>query len=53
MFLSLQSCCFYAFLICCGVIEFDEEWGMYLFHRFPSVVTFGIALPFDEVLGLF
>jgi hypothetical protein len=32
------------------VIEFDEEGGVDLIGILPSVVAFGISLPFDEVL---
>jgi hypothetical protein len=32
------------------VIEFDERGGMDLIGIFPSVVTFGVTLPFDQVL---
>jgi hypothetical protein len=32
------------------MIEFDEHGGMDLIGIFPSVVTFGIALPFDQIL---
>jgi hypothetical protein len=32
------------------MIEFDEHWGMNLISIFPSVVAFGIALPFDQIL---
>jgi len=32
------------------VIKFDEVQGVDLIGVFPSVVTFRIALPFDEIL---
>jgi len=32
------------------VIEFDEIWGVGLIGVFPSIVTFGVSFPFDEVL---
>ena len=32
------------------MIEFDEVRCMDLIGIFPSIVTFGISLPFDEVL---
>jgi hypothetical protein len=41
---------FYGFLGICPMIKFDEGWGVDLIGIFPSVVTFGVALPFDQVL---
>ena len=38
---------------CCGLIMLDKFRGMNLVCRFPCVVTFGISLPFDEVLRPF
>jgi len=32
------------------MIKFDEVGRMDLIGVFPSVVTFGVSLPFDEVL---
>jgi hypothetical protein len=32
------------------MIAFDEDWHMGLIGVFPSVVAFGVALPFDQVL---
>jgi len=32
------------------MIEFDEVWCMDLIGVFPSIVTFGVSLPFDEIL---
>jgi hypothetical protein len=32
------------------VIEFDESWCMDLIGVFPSVVTFRVALPLDQIL---
>jgi hypothetical protein len=32
------------------VIEFDEIWCMDLIGIFPSVVAFGVPLPFDQIL---
>jgi hypothetical protein len=32
------------------MIEFDECRGMDLISVFPSVIAFGVALPFDQVL---
>jgi hypothetical protein len=32
------------------VIEFDERGCMNLISVFPSVVTFGISFPFDQIL---
>jgi hypothetical protein len=34
------------------VVLFDQFWGMYLRCRFPRIVTFGVPLPFEEVLQL-
>ena len=34
------------------VIEFDQVRGMCLIGVFPSIVAFGVVLPFDEVLEL-
>jgi len=34
------------------VIEFDKVRGVDLIGVFPSVVAFGVSLPFDEVLEL-
>ena len=34
------------------MIKFDELWGMHLVSWFPSVVTFGVPFPFDEILEL-
>jgi hypothetical protein len=32
------------------MIEFDECWCVDLIGIFPSVVTFRVALPFDQIL---
>jgi hypothetical protein len=32
------------------MIEFDEDGCVNLIGVFPSVVTFGVTFPFDEVL---
>jgi hypothetical protein len=32
------------------MIGFKEIWGMNLCDRFPSVVAFGVPLPFDKIL---
>ena len=32
------------------MIEFDEVWHMNLIGIFPSVVSFGVPFPFDQVL---
>ena len=32
------------------MIEFDESWCMDLIGVFPSVVTFRVALPLDQIL---
>jgi len=34
------------------MIKFDEVRGMGLIGIFPSVITFGVSLPFDEILEL-
>jgi len=34
----------------CGLIMLDKFRGVDLISRFPCVVAFGVALPFDEVL---
>jgi hypothetical protein len=45
--------CFCRFQSVSLVIEFDENGCMDLISIFPHVVTFGVALPFDEVLQHF
>ncbi len=37
----------------CGLIMLDKFRGMNLVSWFPCVVTFGVSLPFDEVLKSF
>ncbi len=37
----------------CGLIMLDKFRGMDLISWFPCVVTFGVSLPFDEVLKPF
>ncbi len=34
----------------CGSIMLDKFRGMNLISRFPCVVAFRVALPFDEIL---
>ena len=34
----------------CGLIMLDKFRGMDLISRFPCVVAFRVALPFDEIL---
>jgi hypothetical protein len=46
----LNPLSFYGFLGGVLVIEFDEDWCMDLIGVFPSVITFGVALPFDQIL---
>jgi len=36
----------------CGLVMLDKFRGVDLISRFPCVVTFGVALPFDEILQL-
>jgi len=38
-------------MVGCGLIMLDKFRGMDLISRFPCVVAFGVALPFDEILG--
>jgi hypothetical protein len=45
-----NAACFYNFQSISSMIEFDEVGCMDLIGVFPSVVTFGVTLPFDEVL---
>ena len=37
----------------CGLIMLDKFRGMNLVCWFPCVVTFGVSLPFDEILQPF
>jgi hypothetical protein len=32
------------------MIEFDEVGSMNLVSAFPGIVTFGVSLPFDQIL---
>jgi hypothetical protein len=48
--LELSTVCFNAFESISPVIEFDGGWHVDLIGVFPSVVTFGVSLPFDEIL---
>jgi len=43
---------FYALKGVSLVIEFDEVRGVGLIGIFPSIVTFRVSFPFDEVLEL-
>ncbi len=36
----------------CGLIMLDNFRGVDLISWFPCVVTFGVSLPFDEILEL-
>ncbi len=38
---------------CCCLIMLDKFRGMDLVSWFPCVVTFGVSLPFDEILKSF
>ena len=35
------------------MISLYEVWGMHLISRFPCVIAFQIAFPFEEILELF
>jgi len=37
-------------MVDCRLIMLDKLRGMDLISRFPCVVTFRVALPFDEIL---
>jgi len=37
----------------CRLVMLDKFRGMDLISRFPCVVTFRVALPFDEILEVF
>jgi hypothetical protein len=50
MAFELESLGFYAFQSICPMIEFDESGCMDLISVFPSVVTFWVTFPFDQVL---
>ncbi len=39
-------------MVSCRLIMLDKFRGMDLISRFPCVVAFGVALPFDEILKL-
>ena len=39
-------------MVCCGSVMLDKFRGMDLISRFPCIVTFGVAFPFDEILEL-
>jgi hypothetical protein len=45
-----DASCFYASQSVSLVIKFDESRHMDMISIFPSVVTFRVALPFDQVL---
>ena len=51
-FLKRKALSFYALEGVSLVIEFDEVGRVDLIGIFPSIVTFGISFPFDEVLEL-
>jgi len=38
---------------CCGLIMLDKIRGMDMVSWLPCVVTFGVSLPFDEILESF
>jgi hypothetical protein len=42
--------CFYDFQSISSMIKFDKNGHVNLIGVFPSVVTFGVTLPFDEIL---
>jgi hypothetical protein len=46
----VDSSSFYGSLGSSLMIEFDEDWCVDLIGVFPGVVTFGVALPFDQIL---
>ena len=48
--LDEESSSFYLLEGVTFVIEFDQVWGMCLIGVFPSIVTFGVSFPFDQVL---
>jgi len=37
----------------CGLIMLDKFQSMDLISRFPCIVAFGVALPFDKILQAF
>jgi len=51
-FLKRKEASFYPLKGIILVIKFDEVGHMDLISVFPSVIAFGISLPFDEVLEL-
>ena len=50
--LDEESSSFYPLEGVIFVIKFDEVWGMCLIGVFPSIVAFGVSLPFDQILEL-
>jgi hypothetical protein len=50
--LDEESSSFYPLEGVISVIEFDQVWGMCLIGVFPSIVAFGVSLPFDQILEL-
>jgi len=50
--LKRKSSSFYPLEWIAFVIKFDEVGRMGLIGVFPSIVTFGVSFPFDEVLEL-
>jgi hypothetical protein len=50
--LDEESSSFYPLEGVIFVIEFDQVRGMCLISVFPSIVAFGVSLPFDQILEL-
>ena len=50
--LDEKSSSFYPLERVVFVIKFDQVRGVCLIGVFPSVVAFGVSLPFDQVLEL-
>jgi hypothetical protein len=48
--IKLNVPCFYGLQGVSSVVEFDESWGMDLIGILPGIVTFRVALPFDQIL---
>jgi len=48
--LKRKASSFYALERVSFVIEFDEVWGVGLIGVFPSIITFEVSFPLDEVL---
>jgi hypothetical protein len=45
-----DTSCFYRLQSVSLMIAFDEDWHMDLIGVFPGVITFRVALPFDQIL---